>query len=270
MLERIIAEGEYETPEFEEDILPYLQDLTDDAHEALEARDFEQLNETLERLLDLRGELGNDKVWNEGIVDNWIGVLDQPGESEGDSNSAIENLVIQLVADLCTKLCRMIAQDRRALRQIEWRQLEQVIATALSGIGFNVTLTPSSKDGGKDVVANCIIAGEKLTFYIEIKHWRSSKRVNADPIFDFVEVNVGKKTAGGLFISTSGFTDDVYSHFSELCSQHVAIAGEAKVVSLCQHFTRRNKGIWYPASSLPDVLFGGTDPEFDPRQLRIR
>jgi hypothetical protein len=38
------------------------------------------------------------------------------------------------------------------LDHLEWRDLERMMARVMEGLGFKVTLTPPSKDGGKDLI----------------------------------------------------------------------------------------------------------------------
>ncbi len=233
-----------------------IRELLAAATYALSQGDADDLLESLDSLLDL---LKARSVEFDSVED-WSRVLVEASarEREDEPVTEGERLVIGAINDLCVRLCQIIARDGNALRQVEWRELERVIATALSGIGFDVTLTPASKDGGKDVVATCLLRGRRLVYYLEIKHWRSAKRVNEDPIFDFVEVNACEGTDGGLFLSTSGFTTGVFSQLSELCQQRVRLGGKEKIVSLCQHFVRRSRGIWTTGQILPRVLFERT------------
>jgi restriction endonuclease Mrr len=155
-------------------------------------------------------------------------------------------------------LCRLVAKDSKALDLIEWRELERIIAAALDAIGFTVVLTPGSKDGGKDVVANCIVSNTEQTYYIEIKHWRKGNRPGPNHVSDFVELNARDRTDGGLFLSSSGFTNGVYAQVGEISRQRVHLGEREKIVSLCQHFVRRKDGMWYPAQPLPELLFADT------------
>lgn len=177
----------------------------------------------------------------------------RPRDEEVESDSVAR--VIQIMAET---LCRLVAKDADALDQIEWRELERIIAVALDSIGFTVELTPGSKDGGKDVVANCVVRNNEHTFYIEIKHWRKGDRPGPNHVYSFVELNARDATDGGLFLSSSGFTNDVYSQVGEISKQNVRLGEREKIVYLCQHFVRRKEGMWYPALPLPELLFADT------------
>jgi DNA-directed RNA polymerase specialized sigma24 family protein len=175
-------------------------------------------------------------------------------------DSDIERQVIFAINDMCVEICRLIARDARGLRQVDWRMCEQLVATALAGIGFKVELTPCSGDGGKDVVATCILQGRTRRYYLEVKHWRCGTRVGANDISDFVEVNVRDGTDGGLFLSSSGYTRSVYSQVSEITKARVRLGDDTKIVSLCQRFVQsQGRAVWQASSVLPDVLFEHTN-----------
>ncbi len=70
-----------------------------------------------------------------------------------------------------------------------------------------MTLTPGSRDGGKDVILECEFVGKQVTNYVEIMHWRSSARVGTDAAEKLLKVIVREEKAGSLFLSTYGFTE---------------------------------------------------------------
>jgi hypothetical protein len=72
----------------------------------------------------------------------------------------------------------------------------------------------------------------------------------------FVEVNVRDNTDGGLFFSTSGYAPSVYAQIAEIKRRQIELAGETKIVNLCQQFVQeRRRTIWIPNDVLPRVLF---------------
>ena len=81
--------------------------------------------------------------------------------------------VVRAVQFLSRTLARLIARNSRALDEIEWRDLERLLAEVFEELGFDVELTPSSKDGGKDLVLSCLICGHGRKYFVEVKHWRS-------------------------------------------------------------------------------------------------
>ena len=68
------------------------------------------------------------------------------------------------------KFARKIAADPNFLMELEWRELEKMVAFVLEELGFAVILTPGAKDGGKDIIAELKVDGHLKVFYIEVKH----------------------------------------------------------------------------------------------------
>lgn len=175
-------------------------------------------------------------------------------EKEGEEYSSIA-IIVRVMVD---KMIALIVENSNILKLIEWRDLERIISTALEEIGFSIILTPPSKDGGKDIIANCIVENQNKTYFIEIKHWTAGTKVGEDYITKFIEVNVKENTDGGLFISSAGFVNPVYSHLSRFIKQKVRLGDKNKIVSLCQHYIRKKRGLWHLKSPLPEILFEET------------
>jgi hypothetical protein len=93
----------------------------------------------------------------------------------------------------------LIAKDPTLLDDIEWRELEKLLAEVLAGVGYSVTLTPATKDGGKDLILECRPLVGKRTYFVEIKHWRSEQKVGAKTIKDFTTSWFGKESMAGCF-----------------------------------------------------------------------
>ncbi|UYG09079.1 restriction endonuclease [Halomonas sp. M4R1S46] len=174
---------------------------------------------------------------------------------EDDAPSAS---VVMLVEQLARDLIALIAENRLTLREIEWRDLERVLAKAFDGLGFDVELTPSSKDGGKDLVLHCMEQGTRRRYVVEVKHWVSGKRVGSTELLKFVEVVAKENHDAGLFLSTSGFNRNAYKAEAHLEHRRVRLAGEDKVMRICQMFVATQSGVLAPKQSLGQVFHDGT------------
>jgi ethanolamine utilization protein EutP (predicted NTPase) len=159
-----------------------------------------------------------------------------------DERDADEQVVVAVRA-LAERLCELVAKHHHVLREIEWRDLERIVASALERIGFSVELTPPARDGGEDVVATCLVEKERKVFYIEIKHWVNGDRPGPKHVAEFIEINARDRTDGGLFLSSSGYSGTVHSRLAEISRQHVRLGQREKIVHLCQQFVRRQHGL---------------------------
>src|SRR5215213_2504038 len=60
---------------------------------------------------------------------------------------------IQRILEVVSRrFAELVAKNPRRLDELEWRDLERMLAEVFNGIGFSVELTPGSKDGGKDII----------------------------------------------------------------------------------------------------------------------
>ncbi len=155
------------------------------------------------------------------------------------------------------RLALEIARDPEALMHIHDRHLEEVLAQALDGIGFDAELGRGTKDGGKDIVL--IDRQTNAKYVVEIKHWRSRKKVSGDYIADFVRVVERENAAKGLFLSSSDFAPNAYEVVAELTRKKVHLGGHDKIVHLCRTYANHRAGIAVPSSELTRVLFLDTN-----------
>lgn len=174
----------------------------------------------------------------------------------GDDVLAAEvHLIVRQVSDT---FARLIAEDPRMLDHLEWRDLERTVAEVFRGLGFKVILTPAAKDGGKDIVLECLVHGTRATYIVEIKHWRSGSRVGGSALRDFLSVILREKREGGLFLSTYGYCDNAFAQLTEIDRQHLRFGQREKIVALCRSYVRSRSGIWSPPQNLAEVLYDGT------------
>ena len=160
--------------------------------------------------------------------------------------------------DVSRQLAEMISKNPAVLNEIEWRDLERIIAEVFSGLGFDATLTPGSKDGGKDVILECEISNDKRSYIIEIKHWRSGVRVGQGAVGDFLHVITRENRNGGLFLSTYGYCDNAFEHLTHIERRKLRFGSEDKVVGLCRSYMKAKAGIWSPPQIMEEVLFERT------------
>lgn len=162
------------------------------------------------------------------------------------------------IKQLSRKLIELVAKRPDSLKEMEWRDLERVVSELFEGLGFKTTLTPSSKDGGKDVILECTIDDIQKSFVIEIKHWRSGQRVGQKIVKEFTKVIINEKRDKGLFLSTYGFSNNFYESLSETEKTIVRFGEQEKIVELCRTYEKISNGIWNPTSTLEDILFENT------------
>jgi restriction system protein len=186
-------------------------------------------------------------------IDAWIRRLEvgKPGYTEQ---------VQILIKSISHEFARLVSETPDALDHLEWRDLERMMARVMEGIGFECELTPPSKDGGKDLILVWRARSGDQSFIVELKHWRSGKRVGKAAVSDFMSVIVAENRTGGLFLSTSGYAADKTEGLAEVTRDRLWFGEKSKVVLLAKTYIRACNGLWSPPTILPEVLFEFAEP----------
>lgn len=235
----------------------YLADAKLTLSRELESGSADEISNAAEEFLVALSSVTNSSILQDvisvssDVLANWAFFLDDASELDADPLSSVKAAIVEC----CNRLCELIANNPSTIDQIEWRDLERAVATALTGIGFRVTLTPPSKDGGKDVIVECVLKGRIHTYYLEIKHWKSGKRVGHPVVSQFVEVITKDKVDGGIILSTSGYSNEVFAAVGQIDSKLVRIRGSDTIVAMCQMYTRERNRLWLKKEPLPQLLY---------------
>lgn len=181
---------------------------------------------------------------------------DLPDAEEPETeDSKLTTRIRTAISEVSSLLAYEIAKNPKALDEIEWRDLERVIAGVFTGLGFEVELTPGSKDGGKDIIVK--LPRILRCYYIEIKHWRSGARPGAREVDDFIHVLAHDRPYGGLFLSSSGFAKSAIESFDTVDRSRVAAGDSVKIQDMCQKYAR-SKGVWQCNDLEQEVIFEGS------------
>ena len=177
------------------------------------------------------------------------------------SSTGEQSRIVSAITELSREAARIVAADPSELDNLEWRDLERMMAVVLDRLGFEAELTPAAKDGGKDIVLRLHDEeGPARTYIVELKHWRSGERVGVGKVRDFVQVVAREGHERGLFLATYGYAQDAFSALSEVERTKVRMGGEPKIVALCRTYVKAERGLWSPATddALAQLLFQGT------------
>ena len=157
------------------------------------------------------------------------------GEQRDEGKRAEARAIIRAVG---AALARLVADDPTVLDELEWRDAERMLAEVFAGLGFEVALTRPAKDGGKDLILSCDVNTGTCSYIVEVKHWRSGKKVGRSEVNAFLKVIVREKRDGGLLLSTYGFSKPAFEALVEIDRRVLNFGGQQKVVSLCQLYVR--------------------------------
>ncbi|MDP1736018.1 MAG: restriction endonuclease [Caulobacter sp.] len=160
------------------------------------------------------------------------------------------------VENFSQNLAKAIATDPDQIEYVEWRDLERLVAETLSGLGFDVELTPGSNDGGKDIVITQKADFGSKSYYVEIKHWKTE--VGLGPVEEFLHIIYRDGQDGGIFLSTNGFRPIVMENYISIKRKLVKLGTKNKIIALCKNYVRRKNGVWGASRNIEDILFEDT------------
>lgn len=191
----------------------------------------------------------NIEIISDADFEKWV------QELNGILENKEENEVFAVIRNFAKQLISLILKNPNNLMNLEWRDLERTIHELFNEIGFKATLTPPSKDGGKDVILECEIEGIAKSYIVEIKHWRSQQKVGHKAIREFSKVIINESRDKGLYLSTYGYSQKYYECLTKTERKLIGFGEKEKIVELCETYEKIKNGLYLPMDSLEDVLF---------------
>ncbi len=119
--------------------------------------------------------------------------------------------LIEVVQTISFELLKYLKTHPSTLYSLKPREFEEIIAEILASFGWQVTLTPATKDGGFDLYAitkeTC--ASVKTSWIIECKKYARANKVGVDIVRALWGVKQDLRVANAMLATTSHFTEGV-------------------------------------------------------------
>ncbi len=126
--------------------------------------------------------------------------------SSGDTEN---NAEIQIdLNEINAELISYLAKHPEFLRQLHHRKFEELIAEIIRSKGFEVTLTPKTRDGGKDIIALYKSPFGHQMFIVECKKYNEDNKVGVELVRGLYGVKAAEKYNQAILVTTSTFTAD--------------------------------------------------------------
>lgn len=118
--------------------------------------------------------------------------------------------------DIGKELAEYFARHPEKLREIDPYAFEKLMAAVFKNRGFDVQLTPRSKDGGLDLaLISRNDVGAAMTL-VDCKRYAAHKKVGVEVVRGLYGVVEKKRATGGLIVTTSFFTSGAVAERDEL------------------------------------------------------
>ena len=132
------------------------------------------------------------------------------------------NELIQVAGTISSELIAHLQKHPEELYDIRPRQFEELIAEVLASFGWQVELTPASKDGGYDVYAitKDTAAGITSSWIIECKKYGRESKVGVDIVRALYGIRNTLQVGGAMLATTTHFTRDAVTFRNEKASRY--------------------------------------------------
>jgi hypothetical protein len=114
--------------------------------------------------------------------------------------------VVPSLVDVNDELVRYLAAHPEFLFKLTSRRFEELIATLLEDHGFDVELTPATRDRGKDILAWIQNSITSLLVFVECKRYRPDRPVGVGVIRSVVGTQRIYQANKSLVVTTSYFS----------------------------------------------------------------
>jgi hypothetical protein len=120
------------------------------------------------------------------------------------------------------EIIRRLAENPSEVNRISPREFEAVIAELLASFGWEVNLTPPTRDGGYDVLAvSKDASGLESTWIVECKRYASQNKVGVDILRQLYGIKEHLRFSNAILVTTSQFTADAKRFAEEISGLHL-------------------------------------------------
>lgn len=131
----------------------------------------------------------------------------------------------------------VLARNPMLMHRMEPRDFEELIAELLAREGLRVKLTPSSRDGGRDILAFADTPIGQHLYYVECKRYAPDNPIDVRFVRQLYGVVEADRATAGLLVTTSRFTKDAKT-FGDCVSSRLSLREYSHVVSWLAKYSR--------------------------------
>lgn len=129
-----------------------------------------------------------------------------PDGSPIEVDSAPYKQIVTDVTEVSEELLRRLSENPPLVYELSPRKFEEVVAELLSRQGYEITVTPLTRDGGKDVYASQKTALGSFLYIVQCKKYAPDNPVGVGLVRELYGVVEAEKATAGILATTSFFT----------------------------------------------------------------
>lgn len=120
----------------------------------------------------------------------------------------IEKRILVVAQEGWQPILRYLNRNPNALYELAPRRFEELIAELLSREGFEVHLTPRTRDGGLDILAVQNSSVGRQLYVVECKRYARQRRIDVGLVRSLYGVVEQRRVTAGVLVTTSYFSKD--------------------------------------------------------------
>jgi len=124
--------------------------------------------------------------------------------------------VVQVCATDWATVLRELRADPSRLYGLGPRKFEELVAELLGRFGFNVHLTPMTRDGGRDILARKRDTLGSQLYLVECKRYAPQNKVGVSVVRTLFGVLELERANAGVIVTTSRFSDDAVAEAKQM------------------------------------------------------
>lgn len=137
-------------------------------------------------------------------------------------------------------LVERLQQHPDAIYEISPRKFEELVADLLTDLGYEVELTPTTHDGGMDILARMTTHHGKILCLVEAKRHSAHRPVGVELVRQLYGTLIDADASSAMMVTTSNFTSGA-KVFQQRHKYKLALKDYANVVQWINGFTGKNE-----------------------------
>ncbi len=117
------------------------------------------------------------------------------------------------------------------------RKFEEVVAELLTNLGYEVELTPATRDGGKDMLAYMSTPHGRLLCLVEVKKYRRDRTIGVELVRQLYGTLTDADASSAMLVTTSSFSPDAKA-FQQRHQYKLALRDYGNVVQWIQGYKK--------------------------------
>jgi restriction system protein len=105
-------------------------------------------------------------------------------------------------------LMERLRRQPQSVFELPPRKFEELVAELLSDLGYEVELTPITRDGGKDILAYMSTPHGRLLCLVEVKKYRQDRTVGVELVRQLYGTLIDANASSAMLVTSSSFSPD--------------------------------------------------------------